>query len=323
MLDLSDDWVWDFWVVDDGATYHAFFLRAPRSLGNPDLRHENARIGHATSPDLITWTQLPDCKGPGEPGSFDDLATWTGSVVRDRSGLWWQFHTGISRGLGGRLQRIGMATSADLRHWFAEPGLVTADPRHYDTLAGGQPEEHWRDPWVVQDDAGLWHMYVTARAGDQLDDQFDDQPSAGVVGHATSADLRTWTVQPPLSVPTGRFDWLEVISVLEVEGRWVALFSCLSAEMPLDEPGAGGVWSVAVDGPGAPVDVSAAVRLTSEDLYVGKVVALRGGGHRFLAFENRGPDGLFRGGVIDPIDIRWNDAGTGLELVGAPARWLG
>ena len=77
-----------------------------------------------------------------------------------------------------------------------------------------------------------------------------------MVGHATSADLVTWEVGPPLSVPTGRFDWLEVISVVRVEGRWVLVFSCLADQMPGAAPGAGGVWSVPVEGPGSPVDVA-------------------------------------------------------------------
>ena len=71
------------------------------------------------------------------------------------------------------------------------------------------------------------------------------------------------------------------------------------------------------------MDLARAVRLTSEDLYVGKVVPLRDGGHRFLAFENRDEAGLFTGGVIDPCEVTWNDAGTGLQLVGdLPSRWL-
>ncbi|CUR55182.1 putative Glycosyl hydrolase family 32 domain protein [metagenome] len=315
MLDLADHWVWDFWLADDGVDYHAFFLQAPRSLGDPELRHANASIGHAVSSDLSSWTVLPTVIAPGPAGSFDDLSTWTGSVVRDRAGRWWLFHTGITQELGFRLQRIGMGTSDDLRHWYGDGVVCTADPRFYDTLSGGQPEEHWRDPWVVQDERGLWHMYVTARAG--------EQPGSGVVGHATSGDLRSWTVLPPLSRPTGRFDWLEVISVLEVEGRWVALFSCLADHMPHDEPGSGGIWSVPVDGPGAHVDVAGAVRLTSEDLYVGKVVALRDGGYRFLAFENRGPDGSFVGGIIDPLLVTWRADGAGLELVDAPSGWKG
>ena len=79
----------------------------------------------------------------------------------------------------------------------------------------------------------------------------------------------------PAERPTGRFEWLEVIQVVEVEGRWALVFSCLAAEMPGAAAGSGGVWSVPVDGPGSPVDVAAAVRLTDEWSYVGKVVQHR------------------------------------------------
>ena len=70
MLHLEDHWVWDFWVVDHGLDHHVFFLKAPRALGNPDLRHRNARIGHAVSTDLQRWELLPDALGPGERGSW-------------------------------------------------------------------------------------------------------------------------------------------------------------------------------------------------------------------------------------------------------------
>ena len=59
-LRLPDKWVWDFWLVRDGRDYHAFYLQAPRSLGDPELRHLNASIGHATSKDLRHWRILPD-----------------------------------------------------------------------------------------------------------------------------------------------------------------------------------------------------------------------------------------------------------------------
>jgi beta-fructofuranosidase len=166
---------------------------------------------------------------------------------------------------------------------------------------------------VVRDDAGLWHLYVTA--------QVPGERGHGVAGHATSRDLEGWEIGPPLSEPTGRFDQLEVISLAEVEGRWVLVFSCLATEMPGARAQAGGVWAVPVEGPGAPFDVRDAVRLTNEGLYVGKLVALRDGTTRFLAFRNRDREGRFRGGVIDPVPVRWCPDGRGLELVGLPAHW--
>ncbi len=317
-FDLPDEWVWDFWVVDDPASprpdFHLFFLKALRALGDPDLRHFNASVGHAVSEDLRRWTRVADALGPQAVGGFDDLANWTGSVVRDDEGRWRLFTTGVSRSEDGAVQRIGVATSEDLHHWTPSTDLpLEADSRWYRRRPGAGPDEHWRDPWVVRGDDGVWHMYVTAQA--------PGESGHGVIGHATSADLRSWEIGPPLSRSTGRFDQLEVISLAQVEGRWVLLFSCLSPEMPGAAPGDGGVWSVPVDGPGAQVDVAGAVRLTSEDLYVGKVVSMRGGESLFLAFENKGADGRFVGGVIDPCTVGWNSRRDGLELLDGPERW--
>ena len=81
-FNLTDHWVWDFWLADDGEQHHLFYLHAPKSLGHPDLRHRNAKIGHATSTDLRSWTNHGRAFEPGLPGSFDGSATWTGSVVK-------------------------------------------------------------------------------------------------------------------------------------------------------------------------------------------------------------------------------------------------
>lgn len=302
MFDLTDDWVWDFWLADDGDLFHLFFLHAPRSLRDPDRRHDHARVGRATSPDLRRWTRRPDPLPAPRPG-FDDLAQWTGCVVPHTNG-WRLFTTGRSAAEDGRVQRIGAASSADLATWVREPWVLEADPRWYDVGAG---EVHWRDPWVVAGDGGRWHLYATARTGG---------PGSGVVGHATSDDLAGWTVAPPLSGPTGRFDWLEVIQVVEVEGRWVMVFSCLSAEMPGSAPGDGGVWTVPVAGPGTPVDVAGAVRLTDEDLYVGRLVRDRQDRWQLLAFRNRDSGGSFVGGVIDPVPVEWRPDGRGLRTAG-------
>jgi len=310
---IDGQFVWDFWTAYDEASdlHHLFHLYAPMSLGDPELRHRNARVGHAVSADLETWTRLPDPlpEPPPGPSTFDDLASWTGCTVRGE-GAWWMFTTGLSRADDGRVQRIGAATSADLTAWTRTGLVLESAPAHYQPSSESWVEEAWRDPWVVRGDDGRWQMYVTARdAG--------GAPGCGVVGHAVSEDLASWEVLPPLSSPTGVFEWLEVISVVRVEGRWVLLFSCLSTEMPGASAGAGGVWSVPVDGPGSPVDVSAAVRLTDESLYVGKVVHHRGVAY-FMAFRNRAPDGTFVGGVTDPVPVTWRADGRGLALAPYP-----
>lgn len=300
MFDLADDWVWDFWLADDGTAYHLFFLHAARSLADPDRRHDHARIGHAVGTDLHRWTRLPDPLPRSRQG-FDDLAQWTGCTVRDGE-TWWLFTTGRSSADAGRVQRISSARSADLLTWERDEAVLEADPRWYDV---GEGEVHWRDPWVVRDEEGIWHLNVTARTGGL---------GSGVVGHATSHDLCTWQVRPPLSPPVGRFDWLEVIQTVRVEGRWVVLFNCLSAEMPHAPAGAGGIWTAPVAGPGSPVDVSAAVRLAGEASYVGKLVEDRAGAWQLLAFRNVDAGGNFVGGVTDPVPVGWREDGRGLQL---------
>ncbi len=128
MLQLDDHWVWDFWLARDispgisrgGSEHHLFYLYAPKSLGSEHRRHRNARIGHATSPDLVNWTVLPEALARGA-GYFDETATWTGCVVRSGD-EWVMFYTG-SRFLHAEpehanIETIGRAVSADLNTWF-------------------------------------------------------------------------------------------------------------------------------------------------------------------------------------------------------------
>ncbi|MEO7942992.1 MAG: hypothetical protein ABIR34_06275 [Marmoricola sp.] len=305
---VDGEFVWDFWTVYDEASslHHLFYLHAPESLGDPELRHLHARIGHAVSGDLRSWAQLPHPLPDPVVPSFDEIASWTGCTVRGVDG-WWLFSTGLSAEDDGRVQRIGAARSDDLVTWIRTDLRLSADRSHYQLTSGAWVEEAWRDPWVIRGDDGRWHMYVTAR-------DVAGTPGCGVVGHAVSDDLASWQVQGPLSSPTGRFEWLEVIQVVRVEGRWVLLFSCLATQMPGSPAGSGGVWSVPVDGPGSPVEVAAAVRLTDESLYVGKVVHDRDAAY-FMAFRNQGPDGVFVGGLIDPVPVTWRADGRGLALV--------
>jgi len=104
-LRLPDKWIWDFWLVRHRGKQHIFYLQAPRSLGRPELRHENASIGHAVSSDLRRWSVLPDALHPGPAGSWDDLATWTGSAI-EHGGRWYMLYTGINRREEGLVQRI-------------------------------------------------------------------------------------------------------------------------------------------------------------------------------------------------------------------------
>ena len=165
MLRLAASWVWDFWIADDGDRYHLFFLKASRALLDPDRRHWRATVGHATSTDLITWTEHADAVIPDDSPAFDDLATWTGSVVRDDTGRWRMFYTAVSRAEDGLAQRISSVVSDDLFTWHREEDrqVLEPDARWYETAETREwPDQAWRDPWVFRGQDG-WHMLITAR----------------------------------------------------------------------------------------------------------------------------------------------------------------
>jgi hypothetical protein len=103
----AGDWIRDSWVVDDGSTFRPYFLRAPRALVDPDRRHHHAQIGHATSTDLREWNDRGVVLGP-TPGSWDDVAVWSGSVVH---GVWRMYYTAINtRGHELKDQRVVIAS---------------------------------------------------------------------------------------------------------------------------------------------------------------------------------------------------------------------
>ena len=326
MLTSPDDWVWDSWLADDGERYHLFFLHAPRSLGDPGLRHRHARVGHALSGDLRSWERVDDALDLGAAGTLDATCTWTGSVVRGDDGRWQMLFTRArwvdapatedAPAARGVAQTIHRATCDDegLLRWTreAEPVLVP-DPRRYETFTRGTwPVHAWRDPWVLRDLAGDgWHALVTARAGHGPAEQ------RGVIGHARSPDLLTWTAAVPLSAPGSGFGQLEVPQVERVDGRWVLVFSCLvdqvfgvQHERHGDDVG---VWAVAAPGPLGPFGVAAARPLTGAGRCAGRLVRDRSGAWVLLAFDNA--TGGFGGTVADPVPVAW--AGDRLVVRGA------
>ena len=306
MLRLASSWVWDFWIADDGDRYHLFFLKASRALVDPDRRHWRATIGHATSADLTQWTEHADAVIPDDSPAFDDLATWTGSVVRDDDGMWRMFYTAVNRAEGGLQQRISSVVSADLFTWHREPGrqVLVPDPRWYETAETREwPDQAWRDPWVFRE-GDTWHMLITARAKE------GDADDRGVIGHATSPDLVAWTVQPPLSRPGAGFGHIEVVQTATVAGQPVGVFSCLGAELSsgrrTGDP-IGGVWAVPTDSLTGPFTTEEAYRITDERLYVGRLVEDRAGQWQLLAFRNDDGQGGWVGEITDPQAVGWVD----------------
>jgi beta-fructofuranosidase len=306
MLASSELWIWDSWVADDGERFHLFFLEAPRALGDPSARHTAARIGHASSTDLRNWTVHDEALGPSATG-WDDLSLWTGSVTRGDDGLWRLFYTALNTGGHGvKDQRIGVAESPDLHTWsrVGSSPLVDPDPRWYRTLGvAGVASETWRDPFVVRDPEGDgWHMFITARAtgGRRHDD--------GVLAHATSADLRSWTLAAPVCAPGAGFGQLEVPQIRYVEGRWLLIFTCHPKEQTAARRAEFGdfcTWTAGADNLLGPWDLTRAEPFRAmPDLFAAPLVHTPSGGWVLLGFRDHDDDdgeSLF---VLDPTPVR-------------------
>ncbi len=309
-LQLPDKWIWDSWYVQVDGVTHAFYLHASRALGDPERRHRHPIVGHAVSTDLTEWTVVQDAVIVSDAPAFDDGTTWTGSVVQADDGVWWMFYTGTSLAENAQVQRVGAATSPDLLTWTKVPGLlVEAAPEYYEQLdLSLWHDQAWRDPWVFRF-AGeqTWQMLVTARANT------GDPAVRGVLGHATSDDLHTWTVQPPLSQPGQGFGQLEVFQFEIVDGVPILLFCCGVAELSPERQAAGevgGVYSVPVDARLEKVDFTGAALFDRTDLYAARLLQDADGGWVLLGFLNM-VDGEFVGELSDPIPVT-ADAARGL-----------
>ena len=300
MLRLPESWVWDFWIADTGSEFHLFYLQAPRSLGEQAERHNNATVGHALSTDLREWRILPNALEPGPPGSWEDLAIWTGSMVRHH-GTWHLYYTGTTLSPDGVTQRIGLATSDDLTTWTKHPAnpLIDPDPRWYELVEF----DAWRDPWVLPDPDGHgFHALITARTSSGPAD------ARGVIGHAWSADLVDWEVRPPLSEP-GEFGHLEVPQVEIIEGTPVLLFSVaadrFSVARQARHPGEGpGTFVATGESLLGPWDIAGARRIPVPDLYSARLIRDRAGEWQALGFYDGSARDAFAGVISDPIPMR-------------------
>jgi beta-fructofuranosidase len=301
-----DNWIlWDFWLAPrqlPTEPYHLFFLQAPRSLANPELRHDLATVGHATSPNLRNWEYHGTALEPGLEGTWDDLSIWTGCVVR-HDNRWVMFYTGRSTREAGRVQRIGLVVSADLHEWkrVIDRPVLTADGRWYRIYSPGVADmEDCRDPWVIRQD-DRWLIYYTASDRDAADNE------RGVVGCAESRDLIEWRSRPPIIGP-GRFGEIEVPQLVQVGRSWIFVFC--TAKHAKSAPEADSRWIgthyfVAHD-PLGPFKIQPGPPLLADEAgtrYAGRIVNDPWNGLHLLAWRCWDESGRFAGDLIDPIGL--------------------
>lgn len=213
----------DFAFVKHQGIYHIFYTQVVHGL--PDDEHSRA-LGHATSPDLIQWTELDQVLSVSDT-YWDDLHVWAPSVV-ERDGVFYLFYTGVSRDANGYrgAQRIGLAISSDLVNWTrVDQPVLALDQMPWVYSNPGQYGIAFRDPFVMPDptDPGRWLMYLGANpAVDSL---------SMVVGvAASSGDFQQWQDVGPLWIThrSRTYNWAaESPHVFDHEGIW---YLCYTAE---------------------------------------------------------------------------------------------
>lgn len=181
--------VWDFSLVRADSLHHIFYHTI---FPTTPWAARADTIWHAVSPDLRHW----DIRGPvltAEAGHWDEGALWAPSVARDEAhDRWVMLYTGCDAAIN---QRIGLATSIDLEHWERMEAAVLAPDTTQYLWRATWGWSNFRDPYLYRAD-GLWHVLVTAL-------KEIDGHSTGVIYHATSADLLTWTDVGPLFANDG------------------------------------------------------------------------------------------------------------------------
>jgi beta-fructofuranosidase len=212
--------MWDAWYVNHDDTVHMFHLQRATNEGIA-THADGDLLGHATSVNLVDWTQHAPAFGPGEPGALDDLQPWTGCVY-EHDGRFLLFYTmRSSLPPAGRVQRIGLATSDDLQVWTRYPHnpVITPDPHWYHSETGsGTVSANFvvdaRDLIIQPDPDGPgWYGFYAARTHD------DSLAGGAAIATVHSLDLETWEHRAPAFSP-GTYACLEVPDVFAHDGRW-------------------------------------------------------------------------------------------------------
>lgn len=207
---VREGWINDpLGLTFHGGEYHLFYQFVPgRTVWSPDQRW-----GHATSPDLLHWTERDVALTPGD----GDDGAWSGSIAVPEEGPAALFYTAVHLGdLDDGRVRIARPTDDTWDTWM-KGDVVAAPPPGLDLLA-------FRDPWVMRDGAG-WRMVLgcgltdgTATALGYVSDDLEHWTYDGVIASRHREELDpVWAGagwECPQLFPLGG-DWVLTFSVWE------------------------------------------------------------------------------------------------------------
>ena len=148
--------------------YHLFYQYVP----DRTTWASNCHWGHATSPDMIAWTEQGIAVAPGD----GDDGVWSGSIVTAPDGAATMFYTSVTEpDIGIGTVRTATPDDASWNAWTKGAKMMSAPPE-LGVLA-------YRDPFVFRD-GGQWRMFVGAGL---------EGGTAAAVSYS-SPDLSRWTL---------------------------------------------------------------------------------------------------------------------------------
>jgi hypothetical protein len=218
----------DFAFIKHDGLYHLFYIRSNTTVSADSTQVD---FGHAVSPDLWNWTQLPPVLSV-RPGHFDSDHVWAPSIL-EIDGVFYMFYTGVrdDPGLTDLWQRTGLAVSLDLVTWTqVETPVFDCHATPWASCDSTTALGGFRDPFVMPDPSvpgGFLMFHVAGPASD---------PGSMVVGAArSSGDLTQWTDAGPLWITHRSASWNDLVEsphLFERDGLWY-LFFTTNAGQPL------------------------------------------------------------------------------------------
>jgi hypothetical protein len=233
----------DHFLLEVAGTWHLFYTEQPSATVT------TCRIGHATSTDLIHWSERPTVTTASGSGWLA-TAAWAPHVIARPGGGWMMFYT--CRNPAGA-QAIAGLLSSNLDTWTPASPLPLWTPQ-------SAPWASWdstivsscRDPYVWFEE-GEYSMLYTATA-------LGGRPA---IGRARSFDLFAWTDGGPFAIDSTSQSYAELESPHLVfdNGRVELLYSRFYVRL-LTAITSEGPWDVA-DGPALDAQAVAPEKLKS------------------------------------------------------------
>lgn len=192
--------------------YHLFFQHNPNAAVWGDIHW-----GHASSPDLVTWTDHGIALAP-TPGSRDELGVWSGcAVVED--GVPTAVYTGMDRHDGIGSIMIARAADSMISGLKADPEPVVPGPPE------GLDLHAFRDPYLFEHEGRRWGLvgagHRATGIGDVLLYRIDSLTdwtytgslidAADPVAGRIAAPATAW--ECPAILPTGDGRWVLIVSL--------------------------------------------------------------------------------------------------------------